>query len=101
MLPDDVRLPIAVYDDKGDMSGCRQHIKGFEAQDSLFNPAILIVGQSRLTGWHADKRYRRNVGEYAYWHTCKVLEHYFTLQLFGWNVAEELDAWQRLASNHF
>ena len=101
MLPDNVRLVVAVGDDKSDVSVCRQHIKGFEAQNGLFNPAILIVGLSRLTGWHTDKRYRRNVGENAYWHTCKVLEHHLSLQLFCWDVAEELDARQRLASNHF
>lgn len=44
MLPDDVRLPIAVGDDKSDMSSCRQHIKGPEAQRRLLNPAVLIVG---------------------------------------------------------
>lgn len=78
-LPDDVRLPIAVGDDKSDVSACRHYVEGLEAQRGLLNPAIVVVGGFRGAGGHTAERNRRDVGENAHRQVGECFEHHFTL----------------------
>lgn len=94
MLADNVRLPVAVGDDKGDVSVCQQIIERVESQGGLLHPAVFVVCGNSLASGCADKRYRRDVGEHAHRYPGKVLVHDFSLQPFGWNNPYGLDAWQ-------
>ncbi len=78
-LPDDVRLPVAVGDDKSDVSVCRHTFKGFEAQRGLLNPAIVVVVGFSGAGGYTAKRNRRDVGEDSHRQVGESFEHHFTL----------------------
>lgn len=94
MLADDIRLVVAVGHDKSDVLVKGHVVQRLEAQRSLLYPAVVVIRRNSLARGHADKRYRRHVGEDAHRNSREVFVHDFTLQAFGWNIADGLDSWE-------
>ena len=94
MLADDIRLVVAVGHDEGDVLVKGHVVQRLEAQGGLLYPAVVVIRRNGLAGGHADKRYRRHVGEDAHWDSSEVFVHDFSLQPFGWDIADGLDSWE-------
>ena len=94
MLTDDIRLVVAVGHDKSDVLVKGHVVQRLEAQGGLLYPAVVVIRRNGLTGGHADKRYRRHVGEDAHGNSRKVFVHDFSLQPFGRDIADGLDSWE-------
>ena len=94
MLTDDIRLVIAVGHDESDVLVKGHVVQRLEAQRGLLYPAVVVIRRNGLARGHADKRYRRHVGEDAHRNSREVFVHDFTLQAFGWNIADGLDSWE-------
>ncbi len=93
VLPDYIRLVVAVGDDKSDVPISRHFVKGVEAQRSLLHPSVLVVRGYGFTGRHANKCYWGYGGEDGDRKTRKRLVHDFALQVLGWHIADEADSW--------
>ena len=94
MLPDEVGLPVAVGHDEGDVPVQGHVVQRLEAEGRLFDPAVVAVRRYGLAGGHADKRYRRDVGEDAHGYAREVLVHDLSLQPLGGYIAEGPDSWE-------
>ena len=93
MLADDIRLVVAVGHDESDVLVKGHVVQRLEAQRGLLYPAVVVIRRNGLARGHADKRYRRHLGEDADGQTRKVLVHDLTLKVLGWDVADELYSW--------
>ena len=94
MLTDDIRLVVAVGHDEGDVLVKGHVVQRLEAQRGLLYPAVVVIRRNRLARGHADKRYRRHVSEDAHRDSREVFVHDFSLQPFGWDIANGLDSWE-------